>query len=138
MKSVALLSLVGALTAGAAQAEIIHFSATLAPADATGAKPDAAQGELTAEVETAEKTFVYRAAYAGLSGPATAAGFRGPVAMEPHAPVLAVEKPASPVYGAVLLTVDDVDNLLAGKWSFTVQTRAHPHGEIAGALRRLN
>ncbi len=120
------------MAAGAAQAEIIHFGATL-----TGA--GAGKGELTAELETTEHTLAYRATYSGLTGPATAAHFHGPAAPGANAPpVVMVTDPSSPIGSSVLLNQAQQDDLLAGKWYFNVHTQANPAGEIRGQLQRLN
>jgi hypothetical protein len=138
-KSVAALAIVALMSAGAAKAEIVHFSATLTGSDETPANTSTGQGKLSAELETTEKTLVYRATYTGLSGPAIAAHFHGPA--EPGAtapPVVMVQNATSPISGAAKLTTAQADALLAGKWYFNVHTQAHPTGEIRGQLKRLN
>ena len=120
------------LAGGAAQAEIIHFGATLAGAGA-------GHGELSAELETTEHTLAYRATYTGLSGPATAAHFHGPAAPGANGPpVVMVADPATPIGGSVRLTPAQQADLLAGRWYFNVHTQANPAGEIRGQVQRLN
>jgi hypothetical protein len=137
LKSAATLSIIALLSAGTARAATVHFAATLTGGDAAPANASPGHGQLTAELETDEKTLVYRANYSGLSGPAVAADFHGPAAPGAQAPPsLAVPNPVSPISGVALLTSDDVDNILAGRWSFDVHTRAYPGGEIRGQLKR--
>ncbi len=139
LKSVAVLSLVAMLTVGTAQAATIHLAATLTGTDEVPANTTTGHGEFSAEVETDEKTLVYRATYTGLSGPAVAAHLHGPA--EPGAnapPMVMVQDTSSPISGLVLLTGDQVSDLLAGKWYFNVHTQAHPGGEIRGQIKRLN
>ena len=120
------------LTAGAAQAEIVHFSATLAGAGA-------GKGELSAELETVERVLVYRANFSGLSGPPTMAHFHGPAAPGANGPpVVVVKDPTSPISGTAILTPAQEADLLAGKWYFNVHTQANPGGEIRGQVERLN
>jgi hypothetical protein len=139
LKSAAALAMVALLTAGAAQAEIVHFSATLTGGDEVPPNTSAGHGELTAELETAEKVLVYRTTYTGLSGPAVAAHFHGPAAPGDNAPpVVVVPSLSSPIHGTTRLTTAQIEDLLAGKWYFNAHTQAHPSGEIRGQLKRLN
>ena len=139
LKSAAALAIAALMAAGVARAEIVHFSATLTGADETPANASAGNGELTAELETTEKSLVYRATYTGLSGPATMAHFHGPAAPGASAPpVVPIHDATSPISGTAVLTSGQIDDLLAGKWYFNVHTKANPSGEIRGQLKRLN
>jgi len=139
LKSAAVLAMVALLTAGAAEAETVHFAATLTGGDEVPSNTSPGHGELSAELETAEKVLVYRATYTGLSGPAVAAHLHGPAAPGDNAPPLVtVESASSPISGTARLTGGQVEDLMAGKWYFNVHTQAHPGGEIRGQLRRLN
>jgi hypothetical protein len=139
LKSAAALAIAAVMTAGAARAEIIHFSAALTGADEVPANTSAGHGELSAELETNERTLAYRASYTGLSGKAVAAHFHGPAAAGANAPpVVPIQDAGSPIGGSVRLTPDQAADLLAGKWYFNVHTQAHPGGEIRGAVKRLN
>jgi hypothetical protein len=127
------------LSAGAAQADTIHFAATLTGAGENPANSSQGKGELSAELERNEHVLTYRATYTGLSGPATMAHFHGPA--EPGAnapPVVVVKDPSSPISGTAILTPAQQDDLLAGKWYFNVHTQANPGGEIRGQVQRLN
>lgn len=138
-KSVAALAIVAVLTAGAARAEIVHFSATLSGADEVPPNNSTGKGELTAELETVEHVLTYRVSYSGLSGPATAAHFHGPAAPGANGPPQVMIKDLqSPIGGAVHLDRAQVDQILAGQWYFNIHTQAHPTGEIRGQLKRLN
>ena len=127
------------MAGGAAQAEIIHFSAKLTGADEVPANSSAGTGELSAELETTEHTLAYRASYSGLTGPATMAHFHGPAAPGANGPpTVVVSDPRTPIGSSVILTPAQQDDLLAGKWYFNVHTAAHPGGEIRGQVQRLN
>jgi hypothetical protein len=139
LKSAAALALAAALTAGAAHAEIVHIAATLTGADEVPGNTTAGKGEVTGELETTERVLVYRATYSGLTGKATMAHFHGPAAPGANGPPMVVVKdPASPISGTAILTQEQINNLLAGKWYFNVHTQANPGGEIRGQVRRLN
>jgi CHRD domain len=139
VKSVAALAIAVLMTAGAARASTVHFAATLTGADEVPANASAGTGKLSAELETDERTLVYRATYSGLSGPATMAHFHGPAASGANAPVqIPMSDPATPISGAIMLTRDQEDDLLAGKWYFNVHTKDHPGGEIRGQVMRQN
>ena len=139
LKLVAVAAVAAILTAGAAQAEIIHFSATLSGADENPANSSQGKGVLSAELETQEHTLAFRASYSGLSGPATMAHFHGPAAPGANAPpTIVISDPSSPIGGAARLTDAQVADLLAGKWYFNVHTQANPGCEIRGQLKREN
>ncbi len=134
----AALSVVALLSAGAARAEIVHFSATLTGADEVPANTEAGHGVFSGELETAQKVLVYRATYTGLTGPAVAAHLHGPAAPGANAPPVVMIPDPSAIGGAVILTGAQADDLLAGKWYFNVHTKAHPGGEIRGQIKRAN
>jgi hypothetical protein len=137
-KSAAALSMVALLAGGAAaRAETVHFIATLTGGEEVPANSTAGKGVLTAELETDEHALTYRASYSGLTGSATAAHFHGPAAPGANAPpIVVIPNPASPISGAVLLTAQQADDLMAGKVYFNVHTAANAGGEIRGQLKR--
>jgi hypothetical protein len=140
LKSAAALSIVALLAAaGVARADIVHFAATLTGKDEVPPNSSAATGQVTAELETTERTLAYRATYKDLSGPATMAHFHGPAAPGANAPpVITVgDKAKLPIGGSVRLTPQEADDLLAGKWYFNVHTAANPSGEIRGQLKEV-
>ncbi len=135
----AALATIVLFAAGAARAEIIHFAATLSGADEVPANTSAGKGHFSAELETVEKSLVYRADYTGLSGPATMAHVHGPAAPGANGPpVIVMASPVTPISGAQLLTDAQIADLLAGKWYFNVHTKDHPGGEIRGQITRQN
>ena len=137
LKSAAALSMVVLMSAGVARAETVHFVAALTGADEVPPNTTAGKGQLTAELETMENTLVYRATYTGLTGPAVAAHFHGPAAPGANAPpVVVVPNPNTPISGATLLTAQQAEDLMAGKWYFNVHTQANGGGEIRGMVKR--
>jgi len=140
LKSAAALSLVAVLAAaGAARADIVHFAATLTGKDEVPANTSAGTGQVTAELETSERTLAYRATYKDLSGPATMAHFHGPAAAGANGPPVVVvgNNGKLPIGGSVRLTEQEMNDLLAGKWYFNVHTAANPGGEIRGQLKEV-
>ena len=122
---------------GAARAETVPFSATLAGASEVPPKTTAGAGTATASLDTTTKMLTYDVEYAGLSGPATAAHFHGPA--EPGANagiVVPFQPPASPIKGTATLTDAQMSDLMAGKWYANVHTAANPAGESRGQLTR--
>ena len=116
------------LAAGAASAQMVHYSATLKGAD--GVK---GSGELQAMLDG--KTFTYSATYKDLTGPAVAAHFHGPAAPGANAPpVLPVTVTPSPLKGSATLTDAQIADLNAGKWYLNIHTAANPGGEIRGTV----
>jgi hypothetical protein len=139
LKLAAAAAVVAILSAGAAQAKIVHFAATLTGADEVPANSSQGKGELTAELETTEHSLAFRVKYSGLSGPPTMAHFHGPAAPGANAPPqIVIKDPSSPIGGAVPVSEAQEADLLAGKWYFNVHTQANPGGEIRGQLKPLN
>ena len=128
---------VACLLCGAAQAETVPFSATLAGTNEVPPKTTAGAGTATATLDTATKMLAYDVEYAGLSGPATAAHFHGPAEPGANAGVVVpFQPPASPIKGTATLTDAQMSDLMAGKWYANVHTAANPAGEIRGQLTR--
>ncbi|MGC1305183.1 MAG: CHRD domain-containing protein [Caulobacteraceae bacterium] len=135
LKMFAAAAMACCLAAGAAHAEVVHFSAVLKGADEVPANDTTGQGHLVADLDTATKTLTYQATYSGLTGPATAAHFHGPAAPGVNAGVMVpVQNPESPISGQATLTDTQITDLTAGKWYFNVHTKAHPGGEIRGQV----
>lgn len=123
--AVAALSL---LAAGAASAQMAHYSATLKGAD--GVK---GSGDVQAMLDG--KSFTYTATYKDLSGPAVAAHFHSAAAPGGNGPpVVPATVTPSPIKGAATLTDAQIADLNAGKWYFNVHTAANPGGEIRGTV----
>jgi len=124
----AAVAAVGLMVAGAASAQMAHYSAKLA--GAAGVK---GSGEVTAMLDG--KTFTYSATYKDLTGPAVAAHFHGPAKPGENAgPVVPAVPSASPIIGKATLTDAQIADLNAGLWYFNVHTAANPAGEIRGQV----
>ena len=119
------------LIAGAASAQMVHYSAKLA--GAAGVK---GSGDVFAMLEG--KTFSYTVNYKDLSGPAVAAHFHDGVTPGGNGPpiVPAVVTPMT-IKGTAMLTDAQIADLNAGKVYFNVHTAANPGGEIHGTLAAM-
>ena len=119
----------GLLAAGAASAQMAHYSAKLA---GTGK----GSGEVTAMLDG--KTFTYTATYKDLSGAPTMAHFHDAPAPGGNGPpiVPASNVGTSPIKGTATLTDAQIADLNAGKVYFNVHTAANPGGEIRGTLAK--
>ena len=135
LKMFAVAAMACCLAAGAARAEVVHFSAVLKGSDEVPANDSTGQGHLVADLNTETKGFTYQATYSGLTGPATAAHFHGPAEPGVNAGVMIpIAAPESPISGQATLTDAQITDLKAGKWYFNVHTKMHPGGEIRGQL----
>ena len=78
----------------------------------------------------------WKLSFTGLSGPATAGHFHGPADVGANAnSTLAFNDPVqSPLEGRATLTAAQTTELLSGQWYVSLQTKAHPKGEIRGQM----
>jgi hypothetical protein len=126
-----------AFAAGAAQADVLKFTAALKGATAVPATSATGRGEITAMVDSDSGDMTYTVDYAGLSGPAVAAQFEGPGSGASAGPVIATApNVAAPITGSMKLNSVQLHELKAGAWYFDIQTGGHPSGEIGGRLTR--
>jgi hypothetical protein len=120
------------LAAGAASAQMMHYSATL-----KGAEGVKGTGDVKAMLDG--KTFTYTANYSGLTGPATAAHFHKAATPGGNGPpVLPATVSPSPIKGTATLTDAQIADLNAGLWYFNIHTAANPGGEIRGTMTKAN
>ena len=125
--AVAALSL---MVAGAASAQMVHYTAKLA--GAAGVK---GSGDVFAMLDG--KTFTYTVNYKDLTGPAVAAHFHDAATPGGNGPpiVPATVTPMT-IKGTATLTDAQIADLNAGKVYFNVHTAANPGGEIRGTLAK--
>jgi len=136
VRAIAAAAALFCLGGGVAHAAIFDVSATLKGAGETPASATSGAGTLTGELDTSDKAFSYEVNYSGLSGPVTAAHFRGSVTPgSSDQPVITTPALANPIEGTTTLTDDQVASLQAGKWWLNLKTAAHPAGEILGQLQ---
>jgi len=118
----------GLMIAGAASAQMMHYTAKLA--GAAGVK---GSGDVFAMLEG--KTLTYTVNYKDLTGPAVAAHFHdAPTPGGNGPPIAPATVTASPIKGTATLTDAQIADLNAGKVYFNVHTAANPGGEIRGTL----
>ena len=123
--------------ATAANAGILHFEGILRGANETPANAAPGKGEIVAVVDTDRGVLDYTATYAGLTGPATAAGLHEalPGGADPVIPVTASGQ-SGQVRAEIKLTPAQLSALNSGHWFFDIATAANPGGEIRATLRR--
>lgn len=131
-----LLIAAATLFAATAQAETLHFHATLNGMAEVPAKVSKGTGRVDAILDTSTKQLSYTASWSGLSGPATMGHFHGPAAAGANAPIAVPwgNDPASPFTGTATLTEQQAAELMAGRWYANIHTAQNPGGEIRGQM----
>jgi hypothetical protein len=122
---------------------IIPIHATLTGAGEVPANNSAGKGQMVGTFDTDTNTLTWTVSYYGLSGPAIAAHFHGPVSYlgltpEENAPIQ-VGTPgdlASPFHGVAKIDPTQAKDLKDGRWYFNVHTKNFPAGEIRGPIVR--
>jgi hypothetical protein len=127
-----------AFSAGAASAEVKHFTAKLDGASETPPNDSKAKGMAWVDLDTGSKTLSWKMEYSGLTGPATMAHFHGPA---PAGKAAGVVVPftgdiSSPNKGSASLTDAQIGELEGGMLYVNVHTAAHPGGEIRGQVMK--
>jgi hypothetical protein len=119
------------MVAGAASAQMVHYTAKLA--GAAGVK---GSGDVLAMLDG--KTLTYTVNYKDLTGPAVAAHFHDATAPGGNGPPIVPAKDVgtSPIKGTATLTDAQIADINAGKVYFNVHTAANPGGEIRGTLAK--
>jgi hypothetical protein len=125
--------------APAAQAEMIKLAATLSGKNEVPPVQTAATGSAEMTLDTATHTLSWTVTFQGLSAELRAAHFHGQASVTENAPIvvpIAKRGDASPVKGSKVLTPEQAEALLAGRWYINVHTATHPPGEIRGQVVR--
>jgi hypothetical protein len=121
----------GLMIAGAASAQMVHYTAKLA--GAAGVK---GSGDVFAMIDG--KTLTYTVNYKDLTGPAVAAHFHDASAPGGNGPpIVPATVTPSPIKGTATLTDAQIADINAGKVYFNVHTAANPGGEIRGTLAAM-
>jgi hypothetical protein len=112
------------------------FTTQLTGANEVPTVNTSASGRVDAVLNKDTGLFRWRLTYSGLSGPATAAHFHGPAAIDRNAaPSLSMTQPlSSPNQGRATLSPEQAADLLAGRWYANIHTATHPGGEIRGQM----
>jgi len=124
------------LAAGAASAEIVHFTAKLDGASETPPRVTDGKGTAQVTLDTQSKVLSWKVDYSDLSGPATMAHFHGPAAPGTAAKVTVplTGDMASPIKGSATITDGQIGDLRGGLWYINVHTAKYPGGEIRGQV----
>ncbi len=125
---------VGALLAGAAQAEVVTRVAVLTASQEVPVNASTAMGCGRFVIDTTANTVTYRIAYTGLSGPETASHFHGMAGPGVNAGVI-IALPAGNVKTGVWNYAEAQEaDILGGRVYVNVHTAANPGGEIRGQV----
>ncbi|HEX4180359.1 MAG TPA: CHRD domain-containing protein [Caulobacteraceae bacterium] len=124
------------LTAGAANAEVLHFTAKLDGASETPPTDSKGTGKAWVSLDTATKMLDWKVEYSGLTGPAVMAHFHGPAAVGQAAGVAVplTGDLTSPTRGKATLTDAQISQLEGGMWYVNIHTAANKGGEIRGQV----
>jgi hypothetical protein len=97
-----------------------------------------ANGSLSAAYSPLTQILQWELSYRGLSGPVTWAFLDGPdgTGAESELVPINLADESNPHPGSVVLTAQQANDLLAGRWSVVLKTEQFPRGEIKGALVR--
>jgi CHRD domain len=135
----------GALIVGGSQAFAlkIPIQATLSGGGEVPPNNSPAKGLMQGTFDTDTNTLDWTVTYSGLSGPAIAAHFHGPVSYlgltpEENAPIQ-VGTPgnlASPFHGVAKIDDTQAKDLKDGRWYFNVHSNKFVAGEIRGPVVR--
>ncbi|HUI34912.1 MAG TPA: CHRD domain-containing protein [Stellaceae bacterium] len=120
------------LWCGAAWADTLKFTASLAPE-----KTGAAKGTATLTVDTGSKKMDWSIEYSGLSAPPAMAAIMSPPKDpkgEPGTlPLTLPAKPTSPVSGSMQVTDDQIAGFKTGQWMVMIGNAKAP--EIGGEIK---
>ena len=120
--------------AGAAQAEMLMFKATLAGTTEVPSNDSAGKGMVEMTVDTETKKVSWTMTADGLSGAATAAHAHGPASATETAPPVIDMSGEMMMKGSADITEAQWTDMKAGKYYVNVHTEKFPDGEIRGQL----
>ena len=133
-----LLVLATLAMAGAAQAATITvFNALMdgQQANAGNGTGSLATGAATMTLDHDTMEFSWFVAWQDLEAPVTVAHFHGPAIPGQNAGVeVGIDATSNPSTGSAFLTVDQIDDLLAGLWYINIHSQMFPGGEIRGQV----
>jgi CHRD domain len=117
-------------------AHMAAFSTQMTGTNQVPSVKTAGTGKLVAVYDRNTSLFRWKLSFSGLKGAPTAGHFHGPAAIGANAPAtLPFTGPVkSPMEGRATLTEAQAADLLAGKWYVSIDTTAHPRGEIRGQI----
>ena len=117
-------------------AHMAAFSTQMTGSNQVPAVKTPATGRLVAVYDRNTGLFRWKLSFSGLKGTPTAGHFHGPAVVGANAPAsLPITGPIkSPMEGRATLSEAQATALLAGKWYVSIDTTAHPRGEIRGQM----
>jgi len=119
-----------------AQSETINFKVDLKGSNEVPPNDAKGTGVITATFDTVTKKLSWNITHSGLTANPTMSHFHGPSNPYRTAPII-IPIPGnlvSPIEGSVMLTDEQANDLMNGRWYLNVHTAAHPPGEIRGQM----
>ncbi|MFK8031126.1 MAG: CHRD domain-containing protein [Gammaproteobacteria bacterium] len=96
------------------------------------------KGAATMTLDSDTGLFSWFVAWENLVGDVTVAHFHGPATPDQNGGVQVVIDPSSnPTSGSMVLTADQIDDLLQGLWYINIHSTENPGGEIRGQVLAL-
>lgn len=122
--------------ADAAQSHLFTLTTRLEGAAVNPPTPSAATGQFDALYDASMSILRWKASWSGLSGPITGVQFHSADIGQNGPPAMIWPGPFGPVYeGRAMLTPQQAQDLLAGRWYINVFTATYPAGEVRGQVR---
>jgi CHRD domain len=112
------------------------MTSTLLGSNEVPATMSTGSGAMELALNHSTRVLTWTVAYQGLSGAATGAHFHSPAFKDQNAGIVVpiLGSLVSPFVGAIILTDDQIADLMAGKWYVNVHTASYPGGEIRGQI----
>ena len=126
-----------AIAGGAQAATITVFNALMdgQQANAGNGTGSLATGAATMTLDHDTLEFSWFVAWQDLEAPVTVAHFHGPAMPGQNAGVqIGIDAASNPSSGSAILTLGQVDDLLAGLWYINIHSEMFPAGEIRGQV----
>ncbi len=122
--------------AACASAAMVELSGDLSGTHEVPPNASAAKGVAKATLDTSNNELTWTVSYSGLSAAPTAAHIHGPAAVGSNAGVVVGFKGAldSPFIGKAVLTAEQTQQLLDGKYYINLHTKEAPGGEVRAQL----
>jgi CHRD domain len=143
MRAAVLLAMASTLiwlmtAAPVAAADLLTFKITLSGSNEVPPNDSHGTGIATITFDKATRTLTWSVTFSGLTGDPTMAHFHGPSSPRAIAGIQIMiahgDNITSPIKGTAVLTEDQAQQLLTGRWYVNIHTHAHVSGEIRAQI----